>query len=927
MPTIILRCVLFFTLKAITFCQKDGILIYFNGINYPSKSLIVWSRNFVADFLKKIQMIVKLQMYTKINLMVVFMSFSAAQAQVPNEPTNLVVTPINTGGMIQFSEPSSIGYSTITNYEYSIDNGINWVTPTTVIKESPIIINSGITNCTSYQVKIRAVNDLGKGTPSATVTLKPSNSNHPGMDWTSRTNPVDNSWNGIIYANGLFVAVGGSSSGNGVMTSSDGNIWTARTTPADNEWFGITYGNGLFVAVAISGVGNRVMTSTDGINWTARASAADNNWLSVTYGNGLFVAVAFSGVGNRVMTSPDGINWTTRSSPVDNDWFGITYGNGLFVAIGQTGFGNRVMTSPDGINWTVRTSAVDLKWRSITYGKGLFVAVAYTRSTSSVMTSPDGIIWTARLSAANNNWNSVSYGNGLFAAVSSSGSGNRVMTSFDGFTWTIRASAENNYWNSITYGNGHFVAVAATGTSNRVMTSSFSLVADAPLITEASFSGTTTTIQFTQSGSLLAPAITNYEYFTNDSTTWTALSPADTTSPLTINGLANVPSLIMIRAVNSVGNSCPSTNYLNNYNVTFDANGGSGSMAVQTIDYNVSANLRTNAFTRTGYTFSGWATTSVGTVAYANSASYTMGATDVTLFAKWTATSGSNGAITQVRPIQCGKTLSYLTSAIQASPLVGATEYTFEVTRVDNSVVNTIVTSNYYFFPATLITGGLVYGKSYSVKVKAKIGGIYQAFGNACIVTAPSEPLVTTTKIRPMQCGKTLNYITDAIQASPVYLATQYEFNVTDGVTTVVIPSSASWFRLSQFPGGGVFNTAYTITVRSKGLATAFTAYRDSCIVTTPISRMSDSLEKESIFNVKAFPNPFASHFSLDIESSSDDLVQLKVYDMIGRQLEVRKATVTELSTKEIGANYPSGVYNVVVSQGDNVKSLRIIKR
>ena len=81
------------------------------------------------------------------------------------------------------------------------------------------------------------------------------------------------------------------------------------------------------------------------------------------------------------------------------------------------------------------------------------------------------------------------------------------------------------------------------------------------------------------------------------------------------------------------------------------------------------------------------------------------------------------------------------------------------------------------------------------------------------------------------------------------------------------------------------------------------------------------------LFNVKAFPNPFASHFSLDIESSSDAPVQVKVYDMIGRQLEANQANVSELSIREIGRNYPSGVYNVVVSQGEKVTSLRMVKK
>ena len=48
---------------------------------------------------------------------------------------------------------------------------------------------------------------------------------------------------------------------------------------------------------------------------------------------------------------------------------------------------------------------------------------------------------------------------------------------------------------------------------------------------------------------------------------------------------------------------------------------------------------------------------------------------------------------------------------------------------------------------------------------------------------------------------------------------------------------------------------------------------------------------------------------------------------MIGRELEETKATVSEWSTQELGNGYPQGVYNVIISQGDQVKSLRMIKR
>ena len=74
------------------------------------------------------------------------------------------------------------------------------------------------------------------------------------------------------------------------------------------------------------------------------------------------------------------------------------------------------------------------------------------------------------------------------------------------------------------------------------------------------------------------------------------------------------------------------------YEVTFNKNGVdvSGDMDVQVIKKDNSADLTICSFTKTGYTFAGWATTADGEVAYTDGASYTMGSAAVTLYAKWT---------------------------------------------------------------------------------------------------------------------------------------------------------------------------------------------------------------------------------------------------------------------------------------------------
>jgi len=43
--------------------------------------------------------------------------------------------------------------------------------------------------------------------------------------------------------------------------------------------------------------------------------------------------------------------------------------------------------------------------------------------------------------------------------------------------------------------------------------------------------------------------------------------------------------------------------------------------------------------------------------------------------------------------------------------------------------------------------------------------------------------------------------------------------------------------------------------------------------------------------------------------------------------MEATILNVSDLDTKEIGNQYPSGVYNIIVTQGENVKTLRVIKR
>lgn len=76
------------------------------------------------------------------------------------------------------------------------------------------------------------------------------------------------------------------------------------------------------------------------------------------------------------------------------------------------------------------------------------------------------------------------------------------------------------------------------------------------------------------------------------------------------------------------------------YTIIFDANGGSGEMKAQTAESGSEITLAANTFTRTDYTFSGWATSAGVGVSYSDKAKITVTG-DITLYATWGMTAAS----------------------------------------------------------------------------------------------------------------------------------------------------------------------------------------------------------------------------------------------------------------------------------------------
>ena len=93
--------------------------------------------------------------------------------------------------------------------------------------------------------------------------------------------------------------------------------------------------------------------------------------------------------------------------------------------------------------------------------------------------------------------------------------------------------------------------------------------------------------------------------------------------------------------------------------VSYDANGGTGTMESITGDVGSKIVIEQNGFARSGYTFTGWNTQADGKgTAYKAGNSFTLTDKDTVLYAQWSKNSGSTGTGTKgtAKPIDSPKT-------------------------------------------------------------------------------------------------------------------------------------------------------------------------------------------------------------------------------------------------------------------------------
>ena len=281
----------------------------------------------------------------------------------------------------------------------------------------------------------------------------------------------------------------------------------------------------------------------------------------------------------------------------------------------------------------------------------------------------------------------------------------------------------------------------------------------------------------------------------------------------------------------------------------------------------------------------------------------------------------------------CGSQVATLNANISATSASYATAYQFRI-RVTSD--NGPMPTYYYSLPNASRFSSLTafqgityaYNTQYSISVQYSIvnnsATVWSGYGTECIVKTPFFPV---TSLVPSQCGlPTATSLTQQLNITPYPGFPNYKVKLDEisgevVVNTQEIVVTYSNFRLNHFSIAQLGkNYNVSVAIKQNGV---FGDYSTACDLFTAAVPRTIKMP----FKATAYPNPFANNFMLDVKTTSQSAVSLKVYDMLGRLIDQRDVRVSDLETATIGDSYPSGIYNVVVSQEESIQTVRVVKR
>jgi len=478
-------------------------------------------------------------------------SLNVTPRTVPAVPTSVTVTASNGQVLLGWSAPSNNGGSAITDYtiQYSSNGGANWTTLPRTPSTATAATVAGLTNGTSYLLRVAAVNMAGAGGWS-------SNS----LSVTPRTVPAVPTGAIGTAGNGQVSLVWTAPSSNGgsaindytIQYSSDGGIgWStflhSASTATTATVTGLTNGTRYLFRVAAVNMAGTGGWSSNSLNVTPRTVPAVPTSLNAAGDNGQVL-----------------LNWT---APADNGGTAITdytiqySSNGganwtTFPHTASTATTATVTGLTNGTGYRFQVAAVN------GVGAGSWSSSPLTVSPRTIPAVPISVAGTAGNGKVMLNWAAPADNGGSVItdyAVQYSSNGGASWTTFQHLASTATAATVTG----LTNGTGYRFQVAAVNVAGIGIWSGSS-AAVTPCTVPRSPSNIISTVSNGQvSLSWTAPstnsgsAITDYtiRYSSDGGLSWTTFPhTASTATTATVTGLTNGTSYrFQVAAVNGAG--------------------------------------------------------------------------------------------------------------------------------------------------------------------------------------------------------------------------------------------------------------------------------------------------------------------------------------------------------------------------------------
>lgn len=590
------------------------------------------------------------------------------------------------------------------------------------------------------------------------------------------------SWTNLDATSTWISGMASDGAGKGVLIA--GNGAALMYSPDMQHW---NYLNSDYSGIAANASGTYAVVGTTGSNPYDGTASSGASWSALvdrqpTTRSGGFSGVASNGsgyvaAGKSIGTSADGVTWNMSALPAaagSDKMFDIAYGNGLYVAVGEK---ERIITSPDGVTWTSRRSGTqDLM--NVKYVNGEFVALGTDR----LLHSADGTTWLdARGTYTALEYVNITYANGNYVIIINDADYEPATiktTSLGSAVWSEQKLSQpaNTYFYpyDITYGDGRYVAVGSRWTD-----------IESPLIMQST-----------------------------DGLTWTAYDAAEIGLENGYQAVYFKDNTFYLAGSKGLLAELSSSSPAPTYTLTYDANGSTGGSApidasayAQNASVTVAGN--TGSLTKSGYTFDGWNTQANGSgTDYAVGATYTMGAANATLYAKWllaptapTVTDSAASALSTTTASASGKVNDNGASTAVSFEYGLTTSYGSEKTADVGS--NIAAGSGQQNVSATL--SGLQPGQTYHVRIKA-VNSVGTSYGSDTTVTTlpASDPTINPT---------TGNFDKNPAQQQDVTTTV-----TTNGYTLTSITSGGTTVAASVYELSGS-----TLTIKKEFLATLST--------------------------------------------------------------------------------------------------------